>query len=105
MGDSPGALDLTATSVSDLHPLSNLTSLTILQVVNSSNISDLSPLTKLTSLTVLWLEGSSISDLTPLSGLTSLAVAPNLAGRLVATDDPEMQVWRRRPSGRMKRLA
>ncbi len=60
-------------SISDLSPLSGLTSLTNLSLYYNS-ISDLSPLSGLTSLTRLDLYGNSISDLSPMSALTSLSL-------------------------------
>ncbi|HEY9829506.1 MAG TPA: leucine-rich repeat domain-containing protein, partial [Stenomitos sp.] len=57
--------------ISDLTPLSNLTSLGCLEL-NNNQISDIKPLSTLTQLTRLPLENNQISDLTPLSNLTSL---------------------------------
>ena len=58
-------------SVSDLSPLSGLTTLTELWLQRNA-ISDLSPLTGLTNLTRLSLGGNPISDISPLAGLTNL---------------------------------
>ncbi len=68
-------------SISDLTPLSGLTSLTYLNL-SSNKISDISALSNLTSLTELYLgfgdgvgrlgKSNTVSDLSPLSGLTSL---------------------------------
>ena len=57
--------------ISDLTPLSSLTSLTELHLDNNQ-ISDLMPLSSLTSLTWLGFDYNQISDLMPLSSLTSL---------------------------------
>ena len=74
------ALDLTTNSfanstVSDLSPLSGLTSLTGLWLENNS-IVDISPIEGLTNLIILALGGNNISDISAVSGLTNL-------GRLV----------------------
>ncbi|WP_376699886.1 leucine-rich repeat domain-containing protein [Listeria innocua] len=58
-------------SISDLHPLSGLMKLELIQF-NSNQISNLSPLSNLTNLSVLILSDNKISDLSPLSGLTNL---------------------------------
>ena len=58
-------------SISDLTPLSNLTSLTYLNL-SSNKILDISALSNLTSLTYLNLSSNKISDISALSGLTSL---------------------------------
>ena len=58
-------------SISDLSPLSGLTSLERLYLYNNS-ISDVSDLSGLTSLKTLYLYNNSISDVSGLSGLTSL---------------------------------
>jgi internalin A len=58
-------------SISDISPLSGLTSLTRLGLSGNS-ISDISVLSGLTSLTVLGLQSNSITDISVLSGLTSL---------------------------------
>ena len=63
-------LDLSS-SILDLSPLSNLTSLTELELVFNS-IVDISPLSGLTNLSLLRLEENSISDVSALSGLTNL---------------------------------
>ena len=63
-------LDLSS-SILDLSPLSNLTSLTELELVFNS-IVDISPLSGLTNLTELGLVFNSIVDISPLSGLTNL---------------------------------
>ena len=58
-------------SISDLSPLSGLTSLKTLRL-SSNSISDVSDLSGLTSLKTLRLSSNSISDVSDLSGLTSL---------------------------------
>ena len=42
--------------------------------INSNSVSDLSPLSDLTSLTHLWLEGNAITDISPVAGLVNLVV-------------------------------
>ena len=42
--------------------------------INSNSVSDLSPLSDLTSLTHLWLEGNAITDLSPVADLVNLVV-------------------------------
>ena len=66
-------LDLGDNSISDVSALRPrcLTSLEVLDL-SSNSISDVSALSGLTSLETLWLGSNSISDITPLSGLTSL---------------------------------
>jgi len=65
------SLSLSDTPVSDLTPLSGLTSLQSLTCSDTS-VSDLTPLSGLTSLQSLYCSSTSVSDLAPLSGLTSL---------------------------------
>ena len=65
------SLDLSQTQVSDLAPLSGLTSLQSLDL-SQTQVSDLAPLAGLTSLQSLNLSRTQVSDLTPLAGLTSL---------------------------------
>jgi internalin A len=67
----PTRLDLSGAPVSDLSPLSGLTSLQDLDL-SGAPVSDLSPLSGLTSLQDLGLSGAPVSDLSPLSGLASL---------------------------------
>jgi Leucine-rich repeat (LRR) protein len=64
-------LDLDYNSITDIAPLSGLTGLTWLDLSGNS-IHDIAPLSGLTSLTWLHLDGNSITDIAPLSGLTSL---------------------------------
>ena len=64
-------LRLAGNSISDVSPLSNLTRLTFLDIQHNS-ISNVSPLSNLTRLTFLDLERNSISDASPLSNLTLL---------------------------------
>ena len=64
-------LSLDNTPVSDLTPLSHLTSLQRLSL-DDTLVSDLTPLARLTSLQRLSLEETPVSDLTPLARLTSL---------------------------------
>jgi len=66
-------LKLSRNQISDLTPLSGLTSLTVLFLYDNKRISDLTPLSKLTNLTNLSLYDNRISDLSPLSNLTNLA--------------------------------
>ena len=61
----------TASKISDITPLQNLTSLTDLNL-GSNSISDITPLKNLTNLTRLILQYNGISDLTPLGNLTKL---------------------------------
>jgi len=65
-------LKLGRNQISDLTPLSGLTSLTVLFLYDNKRISDLKPLSKLTKLTNLSLYDNRISDLSPLSNLTNL---------------------------------
>ena len=58
-------------AISDLSPLSNLTSLNVLGL-DGNSISDISALSGLKNLNVLDLGGNNISDISALSGLTSL---------------------------------
>ncbi len=62
---------LNRNDISDLAPLSGLTSLTYLNLENN-RISDVSPLAGLTNLIYLNLENNRISDVLPLAGLTRL---------------------------------
>ncbi|MCJ7808381.1 MAG: leucine-rich repeat domain-containing protein, partial [Dehalococcoidia bacterium] len=64
-------LDLVYNQISDISPLSSLTSLTELYL-HHNPISDISPLSSLTNLTHLDLVYNQISDISPLSSLTSL---------------------------------
>ena len=64
-------LRLFFTSIVDISPLSGLTNLTELGLSNNS-IVDISPLSSLTNLTELYLQNNSIVDISPLSELTSL---------------------------------
>ena len=64
-------LDLDGNSISDITPLAGLTSLERLYLGNNS-ISDITPLSSLTSLKTLWLSGNSIVDVSALSDLNSL---------------------------------
>ena len=57
--------------ISNLSPLSGLTSLEVLNL-GSNDISDVSPLSDLTNLTTLFLDNNWLSDVSPLSGLTNL---------------------------------
>ena len=57
--------------ISNLSPLSGLTRLEELDLVDNS-IADISPLSRLNSLIVLWLDSNSIADISPLSGLNNL---------------------------------
>ena len=66
-------LSLRGTSISDISPLSGLTSLTWLSL-SDNRISELSALSDLRSLTTLYLGRNSISELSALSGLSSLQV-------------------------------
>ena len=56
----------------DLTPLSGLTNLGELMLINHYELSDISPLAGLTDLGALWIRRSQVSDVTPLSGLTNL---------------------------------
>ncbi len=60
-------------NISDISPLSGLTSLIGL-LLDNNNISDISPLAGLTNLSSLTLGNNNISDISPLSGLTRLQV-------------------------------
>jgi len=73
-------------SISDISPLSNLNSLTWLNL-SFNSISDVSALSNLTNLTSLSLYGNSISDISSLSGLTSLAWL-ELSGNKISTITP-----------------
>jgi len=64
-------LSLNGTQISDLAPLARLTSLQHLSF-DITQISDLTPLSRLTSLQHLSLDGTPVTDVTPLEGLTSL---------------------------------
>ena len=64
-------LDLTANAVTDVTPLAGLTSLVSLGL-GFNTISDVTPLAGLLSLTTLELRGNWISDISPLADLTSL---------------------------------
>ena len=64
-------LELDDNNISSISSLSNLTSLTTL-TLDDNNISSISSLSNLTSLTQLWLPGNDISDISSLSNLTSL---------------------------------
>ena len=64
-------LSLENTQVSDIGPLSGLTSLEYLHL-NGTQVSDIGPLSHLTSLETLGLNGTQVSDIGPLSHLTSL---------------------------------
>ena len=66
-------LNLNDTQVSDIGPLSRLTSLEFLHL-NDTQVSDIGPLSHLTSLTFFNLNGTQISDIGPLSRLTSLEI-------------------------------
>ena len=60
-------------AISDISPLSGLTSLQVL-LLGENRISEVSALSGLTSLQYLALEANSISDISPLSGLTNLTL-------------------------------
>ncbi|MCV6593809.1 MAG: hypothetical protein OIF48_12710 [Silicimonas sp.] len=64
-------LDLSGTVISDLAPVSGLTSLRIL-TLRDTLVEDLSPLEDLENLDILDLGGSWVRDLTPLAGLPKL---------------------------------
>ena len=70
-GYDPDGSYFNRNSISDLSPLSGLTSLETLYLYDNS-ISDVSDLSGLTSLKTLYLYNNSISDVSGLSGLTSL---------------------------------
>lgn len=59
------------TQVSDLTPLSSMTLLNTL-MLDSTQVSDLTPLAAFTSMDTLWLQKTMVSDLTPLSGMTKM---------------------------------
>ena len=59
-------------SISNLSPLTNLTSLTEIRIGDCRNISDVTPLRNLTNLTKLGLQGNNISDVSALRGLVNL---------------------------------
>eukprot|EP01051_Picozoa_sp_SAG22_P009189 SAG22_NODE_748_length_7489_cov_39.991070_2_plen_131_part_00 len=65
-------MELSYNQITDLAPLSALTSLTTLDLCYNQ-ITDIAPLSALTSLTTLWLDNNQITDIAPLSALTSLA--------------------------------
>ncbi|MGX9965813.1 leucine-rich repeat domain-containing protein [Roseomonas sp. F4] len=65
------SLQLRATSISDLSPLSGLISLERLDI-SDTGVTDLAPLVGLSSLRMLNLDGTDVTDLSPLSELTSL---------------------------------
>ena len=70
-GTSLIELDLSNTSITDLHPLATLINLEALFLVGNG-ISDISPLAELTKLQHLDLSNNDIEDLRPLSGLAEL---------------------------------
>lgn len=72
--------------ISDLSPLSNLTNLRELHLLNQE-ITDISPLAELTNLTKLDLGRNQISDIGPLSGLTDLSTVV-LDGNLITDLQP-----------------
>ena len=73
LGHETGEDDVVnSNNISDLSPLSNLTSLTVLYLYNNS-ISDISSLSKLTNLRWLDLSTNDISDISSLSKLTKLS--------------------------------
>ena len=55
--------------------------------INSNSVSDLSPLSDLTSLTHLWLEGNAITDISPVTGLVNLVVL-HLGGNTITDISP-----------------
>ena len=65
-------LDLSGTSITDLLPITGLTSLTFLDLRSNRPLNDLTPLAGLTALTELRLNLNHISDISPLAGLTAL---------------------------------
>ena len=71
-GINLSALELPASSISDISPLSDLTSLTVLRLHNN-NIGDITPLSNLVNLVDLNLDYNRlIQDISPLSGLSKL---------------------------------
>jgi len=79
-------LELASNPITDISPLSGLTSLIELSLWGSG-VTDLSPLSNLTSLTHLGLWGNRFEDLSPIADLTNLAVLalggnPNFNGDL-----------------------
>ena len=66
-------LHLSGNQIADLSPLSGLTSLTELDLTYNG-LRDISPLAKLTNLTTLYLYGNKISDISVLANLTNLTV-------------------------------
>jgi Leucine-rich repeat (LRR) protein len=79
---SMDALDLSASELSDISALSQLTELGLLKL-GYNQITDLSPLAGLTKLNTLILDNNQIVDLSPLSGLTEL--------RFLSLDNNEIQ--------------
>lgn len=65
-------LQLACVNVSDISPLSNLTSLKGLVLWGDKRIEDISPLASLTNLEAVELKNNFIGDLTPLAGLSKL---------------------------------
>lgn len=72
-GTSLIELDLSNTSITDLHPLATLINLEALFLVGNG-ISDISPLAGLMKLRHLDLSNNKISDISPLAGLTELRI-------------------------------
>ena len=66
-----GEGNVNSNHISDLSPLSNLTTLTWLALGNN-DIADITPLSNLTNLTNLNLDDNFVSNITPLSNLTNL---------------------------------
>jgi hypothetical protein len=66
-------LNLSNNQISDISPLSNLTSLEWV-VLDDNNISDITPLANLTNLTKLSLSDNQISDISHLASLTNLVM-------------------------------
>ncbi|MCL2470522.1 MAG: leucine-rich repeat domain-containing protein [Propionibacteriaceae bacterium] len=67
------SLSLDANNIKNLTPLTGLTNLTLLDV-GYNQITDLTPLATLTNLTTLSLNNNHITDLTPLTSLTNLTM-------------------------------
>jgi len=65
-------LNLGGNQISDLSPLSDLTSLAVLYFYDNTRVSDLAPLRNLTNLTRISMYWNQIEDLTPLAGLEKL---------------------------------
>ncbi len=65
-------LDARSVGITSLVGIQNLTSLSDLDLIYIPNLTDIGPLSGLTSLTYLRLIGNSISDISALSGLTGL---------------------------------